>query len=50
MVEREDMDIEPKVNFFDIISKHKRVAVRGISEDTILEMPKIISVYDVQKR
>ena len=49
MIEWENADVEPDDNFFDITNGKASVLLCGEREAVFSEMPKILSVYDVQK-
>jgi hypothetical protein len=49
MIEWENADVEPDDNFFDITNGKASVLLCGETEAIFSEMPKILSVYDVQK-
>ena len=49
MIEWENADVEPDDNFFDVTNGKASVLLSGEKEAIFSEMPKIISVYDVQK-
>ena len=49
MVEWENAAVEPDVNFFDITDGTVSVLLEGERDAILSEMPKILSVYDVQK-
>jgi beta-mannosidase len=49
MIEWENADVEPDDNFFDVTNGKVSVLLSGEKEAIFSEMPKIISVYDVQK-
>ena len=48
MIEWENADVEPDDNFFDITNGKVSVLLCGEKEAIFSEMPKILSVYDVQ--
>ena len=49
MVEWENASVEPDVNFFDITDGTVSILLDGERDAILSEMPKILSVYDVQK-
>ncbi len=49
MIEWENTGAEPDDNFFDITDGKVSVLINGTAEDILSEMPKLLSVYDVQK-
>jgi DNA-binding Lrp family transcriptional regulator len=49
MIEWENADVEPDDNFFDVTNGKVSVLLSGEKEAIFSEMPKMISVYDVQK-
>ena len=49
MIEWENAEVTPEDNFFDITNGKVSVLLSGEREDILSEMPKILSVYDVQK-
>ena len=49
MIEWENADVEPDDNFFDITNGKISVLLCGEKEAIFSEIPKILSVYDVQK-
>ncbi|MBQ8497912.1 MAG: glycoside hydrolase family 2 protein [Clostridia bacterium] len=48
MIEWENADVTPEDNFFDITDGKASILLDGKKEDILSEMPKILSVYDVQ--
>jgi hypothetical protein len=48
MIEWENAEVIPEDNFFDITNGTASVLLSGKREDILSEMPKILSVYDVQ--
>lgn len=48
MIEWENADVEPDDNFFDITNGKVSILLCGEKEAIFSEMPKILSVYDVQ--
>ena len=48
MIEWENADVEPDDNFFDITNGKVSVLLCGEKEAIFSEMPRILSVYDVQ--
>ena len=49
MVEFDNADVEPDVNFFDITDGKATVLLCGEKAEIFSEAPKLISVWDVQK-
>ncbi len=49
MIEWENADVEPEDNFFDLTNGRASVLLSGKRDAIYSEMPKILSVYDVQK-
>ena len=49
MIEWASADIEPDDNFFDVTNGKISVLLNGEKDAILSEMPKLLSVYDVQK-
>ena len=49
MIEWENAEVTPEDNFFDITNGKVSVLLSGERDDILSEIPKILSVYDVQK-